>query len=600
MKTVAALLISLFSLVFFYFIFYKAYQIAFGKKFLKQLFTKKFTIAFSIIAFIGLLLVIFSISKNNFVYYWDFGGYWTSSYTYNNALFEDPFHAIGSLGSSIWNSDYNLVLPLIISLPFKILGFSFMRYIIINYLMFFIPAAIVAISIYVKLRNNSKKKASRALPLFAIATFVYPFLPMLKGYIDIALLIPMLLLFALAIDFNALKPLRENKGRNIIIGILLVVTFIFRRYSAFFLIGYITSLVLYSIYSLYKARKKKNFKELLKNAFFNYLSIGLVALAIMLIFFAPLVFRILGNNYSDMYAGYDLPLGEKLYWLVKRVGIIVCALSIVGIIGSIITKKHTKITAIATISLIIATITFFRVQNMDTHHVYIITSQFAILSFIGLSFILEQRVTILKVFTVFALLLQPATFFFGTAQRITKPVNMLFTESRQPFIRNDMTELQRLVNDLNDTKSSNIYVLASSGTFNSDVINSFNKPYSNHAVPALATTHDVDLRDGFPEPFLTAQYVVDATPIQLYLAKGTQEVVRYPSDLIKDPSSYIGDNFKKLDNVYYLDNNIVVTLYQKTSDFSNEDYRKMIDYYDSYYPNRSELFGDRIKKYITE
>ncbi len=602
MNLVLGLLLSIATLVFFYFIFFKAYQLAFGKQFLKKLFTKKFTIAFGIVAFIGLLLVIFSISKNNNVYYWDYGGYWTSSYTYNDKIFTNPFGAVKSLGKSIWFDDYNLVLPLVISLPFRIIGFTYMRYTIINYLLFFIPMAIIAISLMAKISEKKDKKIHWGIPLFTVATFMYPFYPMLIGMIDIALLIPIFLLFSLALDFNPLETSKQNRKRNILIGILLVITFLFRRYSAFFCVGYIAALLFYTAWTLWLKRKTKNFKLLIKNTFFNYLTIGLTSGIILMTFFAPLVIRVLKNNYADMYSAYNLPLGDKLYSLVDRLGIIVIAVFVIGIIAAIIakTKALTKMTIISLACLLITTWMFFRVQGMSPHHLYAIICPIMVIYFTGVSFILQQRFKIFKAFLITLLVAQPAYFFFGTVQRATQPVRLLFTTGHQPFARNDMPELGRLVDYLNSHDTGPIYVLASSGVLNSDILKSYKKPYTNNAIPKLMGTHDVDLRDGFPIRFLQAETVVVATPVQLHLPRGTQEVVSYLQEQIIDPESYIGDNFEMLDEEFHLKQDTTVHIYRKTTDFSEDDYDKMIDYYDSYYPTHTKLFGDRIKEYLSK
>lgn len=173
----------------------------------------------------------------------------------------------------------------------------------------------------------------------------------------------------------------------------------------------------------------------------------------------------------------------------------------------------------------------------------------------------------------------------------------LFTEVYNPFQRNDIKQIHDLVDYLNvltlDT-DKRVYINASGEILNNSIIESIDKPYSNNPLHNQCISSDVDLRDGFPTDFLSAAIVVTTEPVELHLREGTQEVVRYLSEQIKDPASPIGKHFMKDSRSFNLDRGVVAYIYIKTSEFSKADLEKIAEYYTNYYPGYDELFAKRI------
>lgn len=97
-----------------------------------------------------------------------------------------------------------------------------------------------------------------------------------------------------------------------------------------------------------------------------------------------------------------------------------------------------------------------------------------------------------------------------------------------------------------------MYVAASGTVLNADILRSADKPVSFEAVHNLRKTSDVDLRDGFPNGFLDSEIVVTTKPVQLHLAEGTQETVRFLAEEVMNSSSPVGRHFT-LESEYSLD-----------------------------------------------
>ena len=91
---------------------------------------------------LGFLLCLYLVSQNNFVYYWDYGGYWTKSYTTMGNLFRHPLGTVKAVYLST-SEDYNDILPLLISVPLKLFGYTFTKYIALTYLMFLVLIRLV-------------------------------------------------------------------------------------------------------------------------------------------------------------------------------------------------------------------------------------------------------------------------------------------------------------------------------------------------------------------------------------------------------------------------------------------------------------------------
>ncbi len=58
--------------------------------------------------------------------------------------------------------------------------------------------------------------------------------------------------------------------------------------------------------------------------------------------------------------------------------------------------------------------------------------------------------------------------------------------------------------------------------------------------------------------------------------------------------SVIGRHFVKNDRVFTLENNVKVLIYEKQSDFTQEDLQYMADYFTKIYPGYTHMFADRI------
>jgi len=565
---------------------------------------------FVLFSALGLALCIHLLIQNRFVYYWDYGGYWTSSYLTMKSLFKAPLDTVRSVYQSVLKYDYNNILPLVISVPLKAFGYTFPRYVVVNFLLFLVPAWAVLVSVIWKilsryepsLLSGKKKYLTFIFTVFLTALFTPFYYAMLRGYIDAACLIPSSLAILLFVDYNGLVLDRRQLVRDIFISLCLLVSFLFRRYFAYFAVGYGAALCLYSVYQVISARRSSGWGETIRNAVMNLAAVGAIAAGILLLFFRPLAVRALTGNYANAYEGYDAPLPDKVNGVAVKFGLITFILAGAAIGLCILTKKARKLTLFCAVSAAVTTAAFFRVQSMDDHHIYTIAPSIFILMALGIvqicALFRQSSYRFVCGIAAAAILgIGAANCYFPSARRFIRPFAGIYAQQYNPLQRGDLDELHHVANDLNKLTEGTddwVYICASGDILNSSVMGALNEPYSEGAVHNLYWTANVDLRDGFPAGFLRAKYVVVTDPVQLHLAEGTQEAVRFPNQEVQNADSPIGRHFRKLPGSFVLDNDVKAYIYQKTSDFERSDLQYLADYYSKLYPGKDGLFTDVI------
>lgn len=300
-----------------------------------------------------------------------------------------------------------------------------------------------------------------------------------------------------------------------------------------------------------------------------------------------------------MYSAYDAPLSQKIQSLIAAFGIISFVIIFITGLFSFLYKKHRTNYICMWSMLISESIMFWQVQNMAVQHRMILNLPIFICFILLFSFwssSISKRF-ISRTIIVGCVLLQ--LFNFAKAFAPFLPVSgkfQIFAERYYPFQRNDLDALRQLDTKLNSLTSGTndyVYVAASGWFLNDSILQCIDAPATDRAVPNMFNSNHIDLRDGFPTDFLQARYVVTTTPIQTHLTSG-QEVITYLSDSVQNSSNYLGIHFQKIYQIE-LDNHVVAEVYEKVSDFTQDDLSKLRAYFCTLYPDSPELFADRIQ-----
>lgn len=570
-------------------------------------FTKSEVIVFLAFALAAWCFVYYMVNQNEYVYYWDYGGYWTMSYTNMQALFRDPLGTVVEVCKSVWYSDYNLILPMLIALPMRLFGYTFTRYVMINAVCFLVPVWFVLLTVVKKVAAKSGLSENRrgivlvGISMFLLFTFSSLYGAMLHGYIDVACLLPASLSVLLFIDYDPCAFQRKDLVRDVVLSINLLATILFRRYFAYFVVGYMVAWVCWAVLQIMRRKGMTDRKAAAVASIKHLAVIGGVALTIMLVFFHKLLFRMLFTDYAGQYEAYDDLFSAKLQGAASRIGIIFLLFAGIAIIQAFAGRNHKKIVFFLAICSLVAMMAFFGVQDMGVQHIYIIAGPLFLLSVMGIYGLYTCKNAKIGIFLLIVCLLSSATSFahtfFPAVREEMRQCSALFPRAYAPLQRSDIESLHQLADTLNELvgdSEKQVYTLASGSHLNASILDSLNKPYSGAAVKNLLVTHDVDLRDGFPAQFLEAEIVVTTNPVDLHLAPGSQEVVRFLAQEVMDEDSPIGRHFEVNEQTFSLDDGVEVLIYEKISEFTTDDLQFVADYFDAYYPGYEQLFSQRI------
>ncbi len=572
---------------------------------LKQLhkdFSWRLRLALGIVLVTVTIFVVYWIRQNHFIYYWDYSGYWRASIDRMNEMkYSSCTDILKTLIQSINNDDYNIFLPTVIAFPLDKLGYTFARYVIVCCMMFLIPVFLIEGLIVQKFVKDmeGKKGGLYVISVIIAICMANNYYAVFKGYIDGAYLVPMSVVLYLFIDYDFKK---KNIARNIAISLLLVMIWICRRYTVFFLIGFVIAMLIKAITVVIQTRNL----NIIKSVVFNFLQIGGVSFGILFFCFRQFFLHALLTNYGEMYSAYDAPLMTKINTLALSFGYITGIISVIVGIVCFLYKKHI-LNYVALIALVlIETAVFWKTQDMSIHHRMLLNIPLYIISTIPIAMSWDLKHTdydtsngkkyIVKICAVFCACSMMINFLNTFSKHcIIKNEGKIFSEHYEPLQRHDIEKLNYLAERLNqlvEGTEDRIYVAASGTILNCDILRKLYMPYSQNAVPQMDNTCDVDLRDGFPTWFLDAKYVVATDPVQTHLDTG-QEVVTYLAEQIMNNETCIGKHFECIEQVE-LDDGVIAKIYSKESDFTAEDLEQIRKYYMELYPEYKELFADRI------
>jgi hypothetical protein len=380
----------------------------------------------------------------------------------------------------------------------------------------------------------------------------------------------------------------------------LAIALLFRRYFSFLAIGIGAMLVAISIVELWRERDSAIFRDYLKNAIRNLVKTALFAFVVLVVVAAPMLYRMLDTNYSEAYVGYDAPLLDKLGRMVRYMGLITIVLAALGAVIGIKRRSDRKITIAMIVSLLATIVTFYRVQDMCSHHYYLVMIQFFMLAFLALEWLAVKNRMILSCIAI-VLVFQPIRTIFLPVAEATASISVIYSSKRQNMYRSDMDELWNLanyINEQNPDRNKRVYILSSSAKFNSSTMSALAKPDPS-PVYNLLGTNDVDMRDGFPLHFFDSKLVVMAEPIQTHLSEGSQQVIVHLGELLLDKNSCVGRHFERLDREFMIGDkhDVSVHVYSRISDYEKDDIEEIEKYYNELYPKAVKLFKDRLEQY---
>lgn len=540
------------------------------------------------LAVIFVFFVVFTLywaRQNNSIYDWDYGGYWERSIKTSKHIFSSPlFKSLFSLYLSINNDTRNTLLSCVISLPIKLFGQSYSTYIFINCIMFLLPAILVQGLIAIKL-NKGILKDSTVFVIAVVFAALFPanYYAAFAGYIDVACLLSLSCAVYLFVDYDITLI---NIKKDVLIALMLCLSWLERRYVIYFIIGYAAAFAVKALTSLFCCGAKHKSSPI-KNILLNLYIIGGVSLIILVLPFGKFVWRALTGGYSHAYKDFDAPLAVKMLGLMDTYSAFAIAGAALAAYFCIKAKKHRVVFLSLVVLAAVETVLFWHTQDMGPHHKMLLNLPIFVSCLLPLCLYQRKRsnrIVAVCIGAVFALN-------FISAFCLDMP--RIFSHRHHRLYRDDKESVLLLANKLEELTQGTdkkIYVASTSGTLSGSVLQRVKVPNTFDALDNIEMTN-TDMRDGFNVAFFTADYCVVTDPIEGRYTGNN--VPCYLSAMTQDDASYIGRHYKEIYQVT-LQYGIKAKVYERISGFTYEDKKQISDYFDALYPNDKELFSGRI------
>lgn len=589
--------------------FFVAFRAANGMELLKTVnglqWAALLIVFLTVIAFVGFLE-----SEDDFIYYWDNLLYWLQSVNQAQTLFHHPLQGLRDLYASINNNDYNFLLPTLIAVPLKVFGYTHSAYLCLNAAIWFVPTLIVQMCICIKIMECFGIRHQRILAVVSVvlaATFSAFYYALLNSYSDVAVLLPISISILMLFQWEPTRWDRSQLKYAILMSCVLMAIVLFRRHFAFYVLAFGCAMVFKAICGF--ATEKNKERSTWLNPIIFIVIVAAFALIVLGVLFTKFLVHALLTNYAGAYVGYDAPLPSKLSTLMSYFGMSIFAFIAVSVVGMIKQPRIRVFWWMMALMAIIVPILFFRVQAIGVQHVLNLAIPVFLICFCAFAFlwgVIEKSGSsvakgVAGALAVLLFTLQGLNFAYAFASHRIPAMSFLKQIAPlqyTPAIRSDTAELHALADYVNEQEADDgektVYVLSSGSTLNESLMRYIDFPASQDGIPGLQYTSDADLRDGFPRGFLDADFVITTDPLDLHLAAGTQETVRYLAEGLLDPDSAIGKHYEKIAS-FPLQHGKEALVYKKISNYSEDDLNVIRDYFENYYPGQDELFGDWIK-----
>lgn len=553
--------------------------------------------------FIIVIFVYKYVKSESPIYIYDFNGYFQRFRILSDAFLGDFSWGKFLLIDSIKNSDYNYF-PVLFIIPFfKFLGDTRFSYIIGIVSLYLIPTLLL---IYNFILKNYKDKVNdnliiKIMIISIISTFTVFWVPTLRGLPDIVTLIPIVV--ALFLTDKKTRFDEKNWYYSILIGFLLYIPFLFRRWMIYAVIAFYVSLFIIDLYYWIK----KHFKDMEKfrNAALNYLVMGVTTLMSSLLLQFPLIKKIINENYSNNYNSYQFPFAKHIEEFIDRLGTYVIVILIIGIVLTFIKKRNQKIVTLCGLNLIVFVFLFTRVQMMGMHHYLGISIWLLVLFVNGIFQIkscLKSKYT--KSAFLFFIVLVSVLNFYKTFvdDRIVVPIltqrltfNRLEYKNLDNFYKMEEDLANVLEIDRNNNKNTKFSVVASSTIISDSLVETLG---NNIVKESILYGGVIDSRDGMNLNALLSDYLVVTDIPQADSNYEKQKVVTLLNNNIIEKQN-IGKYYELILGPYELDGEVNAYIYKKNEFYSFIDLEGHFDQFVKFYPSWKDEYNKFHKSIVS-
>lgn len=594
------------------------------------------------------IFVIDYVKNEKFVYFWDTSGYWFGWDYLGKIYYDNIFRGFLEVCISMRHCDYSLLPLAPIAFNSVIFGPSRLSYIlsIVNVLAFpslvvlwffvrarykYVPygTAVKATSQETKFeagpQNSDTLQMSNIVLFFtAFSIFSLPqwWIPILRGEAGIA---GIFIMFLLLITYFSRSLYKQSFFSILIMSTLLFLLVLTRRWYAYWIVSFFVCAGLMEL--VRDIDPDKNMIKQYKGKAGKLILIGIMSIAMMLIFANPITKRMILTNYFDIYSAYRYSLS---IWDISRIiygyfGFLFLLLLAISAAYTLYISRLRLTSLFLVFQAVLTTVLFSRTQDFGAQHYYLIIPNMAVviaLFVMDAAHRIKNKPTRCVFLGVIALMLT-ANFLAvlsPSAQPHLTPLNgLLPTQRHFPLTRSDFPELQRLSDALENVEKTastcsdfpelqrlsnalenvektaffaSVYVVASSGALNDDILRNLRRMSSRESkyVTHILQGHHVDKRDGFPFRILEASYLVVASPTQYHLRPEDQRVVGLLAEHIMERKT-IGKAYEPIMCDFVLEGGVRVIVFKRIAHVEKEDLDALLKEFQMAYPDRPELFS---------
>jgi hypothetical protein len=494
------------------------------------------------------------------VYLWDYGYYWRRFEFFGGMIARHDPSWSATLLASIKTDDYNpsAIVPL---LPIYFLfGGGRSAYICAVSIIYLLPVVVLVSTMALQARNSEGDHLPYWIVFIFAITFVPFWFPTLRGYVDIVGLIPLCL--ATIIVFNTDFLRRATIRSALLIGCLLWSTFLFRRWYAFSIIGFLFASFMTGLFVRWRDDRRgfwrSSFLLVISLAFSAVVAAGFVAM-----FQSTLAIRILTTSYGDSFKAYQVPLAAHFGILVGRLSISGAVIVLIGAMVALYRRNERLLFCI--IAAVTTFVLFIQTQILGPQHFLPIAMWAFPILIAGLDRLYRwipsrakwSATMLVGIFPVviFALDVSPALPQGGAVASMFVPSPPLY-----PLHLLRYEEYQRLLADLGNYvgEDHDVVVYASSIILSDSLLQALSPKLDPHVI----AQRQVDGLASFDFSALRADYAVAASPPLTDLPINFQRAITLPGDLLLRREG-IGAAFESVGEPYDLPK-VAATIFRRT------------------------------------
>jgi len=522
-----------------------------------------------------ILVVIFYVSRERTIYYWDFIGYQRTMINQVNNFYESPLKPLEAARLSL-RDEYNALFTLPLLPIMLLLGNTASRqtYILSLALVYLLPYLFVIGWISKRIIPNKTPDPFRIAVILALIT-PSVWLPTLRGYPDTGSAILVGLATLIYVYDDDLKSWWQIPT----IGFCLMGAVLFRRHFGYSAVAFfISATLIKTIQRLFQRDEDAPLPGVLFTDIKRIAAIGLVSGLLLLVVGYPFLEKIAKTNYKVLYKSFEVTPPDVLRYFVKFYG---WPTLILAIIGYLPTRRPQKVAAnpkwfVAFFGLVTTILWTGWVRQNNPHY----SLHFTLPIVIGLILFVYKIIKWSEHKWGTILCIGLSVFLFSNTLYWLRPeifpqhqlYQRLFTTGTQPLQRSDYDQIVALTEHLREIAGDHeaIYVV-DSAVNNNDLIRSAEQSlHPGNLILNVLESPQVDSRDFYPlETLLKADYVILSSPLQIHLAEEEQGVVSSVFYAFQENWA-IAKDFKRLPARYALNYGIETSIYERLKATSPE------------------------------